>query len=716
MAGNDTERWGRRTFLKATGVVGLAAATSNVVQATPGREPGPKRDELLVGVSLGIEMDEAVARLDDLVQGSQRVAHRNDELRYVAVQDPSVAAISAAGSLAGDLRSLEFAKFVEENEVNSRPDAVDDPKLDSQYAPQLVNAVDAWETTQGSEDVTIAVVDQGVDYTHPDLEAQFGSNKGRDFVDDDGDPIPDDDANEYHGTHVAGIASATTDNGVGVAGVSDSRLLSGRALSEEGQGSTSDIADAVQWAADRGADIVNMSLGGGGYTDTMKNAMQYALNNGSLPICAAGNDGSGSVSYPAAYDECVAVGAVDSNENLTDFSQYGPNLDVVAPGQNVLSTSTRSGGYEELPGTSMACPAASGVAALGLAAQGDLAPEELRTQLKSTAVDVGLSADRQGSGRVDALNIVGGDGGGGGDDGGDGGGGTEPPVASIDVSPTTPDTGETVTFDGSGSSDPDGGGIESYEWEASTGGTATGTQVEGSWDQAQDVTITLTVTDDDGETGTESVVVSIGGTANEGPTADLRASATEATVGEGIDFDASGSSDLDGSIAAYDWSFGDGTSASGATVSKVFDAAGDYTVALTVTDDDGATDSATLSVSIQEDTGGGGSCGDSSDGGSAQSSLSGWWDSESFTYTGRLSDPCQLTVTLDGPAAADFDLFLTADGRTPSPDDYDKRSITQDSQERIIVEDVAPGQEFGVTVDAYSGSGSYTVTVEELGA
>ncbi len=711
MAEDSTPRWGRRSFLKATGVAGLAATMSNVVQATPGRAPGPKRDELLVGIPLGTDMAGAADRIADALSGSQRVAHTNETLRYVAVQDPSQAAVSSAGSLAEQLRGLDVSKYVEENETKSRPDAVDDPKLDSQYAPQLVNAIDAWNTTQGSSDVTIAVVDQGVKYDHPDLQAQFGSDKGQDFVDDDADPMPTSSSDEYHGTHVAGIASATTDNGVGVAGISDSTLLSGRALSASGGGSLSDIADAIQWATDQGADIINMSLGGGGYTDTMKNAVQYAVNNGSLPICAAGNDGSRGVSYPAKYDECVAVGAIDSNENLTSFSQYGPDLDVVAPGQNVLSTSTRNGGYEELPGTSMACPAAAGVAALGLAAQGDMSPSELRSTLKNTAVDIGLSDEKQGAGRVDALNIVGGDGG---DGGGGGGGDTQQPTASIDYSPTSPDVGETVTFDGSGSSDPDGGSIQTYEWTASTGGSATGQTVEGTWNEAQDVTVTLTVTDDEGETASESVTVSIGGSTNEGPVANLSASATETTVGSAIDFDGSGSSDPDGSISSYQWDFGDGSTASGATVSKSWDSAGDYTVTLTVTDDAGASDSASTTVSVQEDSGG--TCGDASTGGSADSYLSGWWDSESFSYSAQLSDPCQVEFVLDGPATADFDLYVTLDGRTAGPRDYDKRSITADSQERVIVEDVAPGQSFGIAVDSYSGSGSYTISVEELGA
>ena len=208
------------------------------------------------------------------------------------------------------------------------------------------------------------------------------------------------------------------DNGTGVAGQSNSSLINGRALDENGSGSTADIADAIEWAADQGADVINLSLGGGGYTDTMKNAVSYATDNGSLVVAAAGNNGSSSVSYPAAYSECVAVSAVDDNGGLASFSQYGESVELCAPGVDVLSTTTEGrGSYERLSGTSMATPVTSGVAGLTLA-KWDLTNTELRSHLKNTAEDIGLPADEQGSGQVDALAAVttdpGGSGGGGG--------------------------------------------------------------------------------------------------------------------------------------------------------------------------------------------------------------------------------------------------------------------------------------------------------------
>ncbi|WP_440989175.1 S8 family serine peptidase [Haloarchaeobius baliensis] len=625
MTGDNTQSWARRTFLKATGAAASAAALAGMSSATPGRDPQPRENELIVGVSAAYSMSSTESSVQNELPSQANVSHRNENLSYFTVELPDAAAAQAESALAERLREQSGVRYVEENETVHAFATPNDSLFDQQYAPQQVRAPSAWDTTQGSSDVTVAVVDQGVKYDHPDLEARFGSDKGQDFVDSDGDPYPDSMADEYHGTHVAGIAAATTDNSTGVAGMSDSTLLSGRALSEEGSGSTTDIADAVEWAADQGADIINMSLGGGGYTDTMKNAVSYAVSNGSLPICAAGNDGSGSVSYPAAYDECVAVSAVDSNEDLASFSQYGPNLDVAAPGVDILSTWTEyksqfGGEYNKISGTSMACPAASGVAALGKAADSGLSPTELRSRLKNTAVDIGLSEEEQGAGRVDALNIV----------DAAGGGGDDPP-------------------------------------------------------------------------------------SNEAPTVSIDASSATVTVGQEVTFDGSGSSDSDGSISSYEWSFGDGASATGQTVTHTYSEAGDYSASLTVTDDDGAESTDSVSITVESDDGGGGSCGDTSAGGSADGYLYGYYDSTSYTYTNSLENPCQVTVSLTGPSSADFDLYVTLDGRTPSTYDYDKRSISMNSDEQVIIDSPSAGQDIGILVDSYSGSGSFTVSVEELG-
>ncbi|WP_323675502.1 S8 family serine peptidase [Halorubellus sp. PRR65] len=418
MADDGTQHHGRRTFLKATGAAGAAVAFSGMASATPGRSPGPKDDEVLVGVSASADLRKTV---EQHVPGNAEVVHQNDDLRYVAVKFKG--SDTARENFKDAIAKKEHVKYAEDNATFHALATPNDPKFGQQYAPQQVNSDQAWDTTFGDSNVTIAVVDTGAQYSHPDLSGNYESDPGKDFVDNDADPAPDVPSDEYHGTHVSGCAAAVVDNGTGVAGQGNSSLINGRALDESGGGSLSDIADAVKWAADQGADVINMSLGGGGYTDTMKNAVSYATNNGSLVFAAAGNDGSQGVSYPAAYSECVAVSAVDDSENLASFSQYGSSVELCAPGVDVLSTTTETrGSYETLSGTSMATPVTSGVAGLTLAKWSGLTNNELRSHLKNTAADIGLSSDEQGSGQVDAYAAVTTDPSGG-DDGGDGGGG-----------------------------------------------------------------------------------------------------------------------------------------------------------------------------------------------------------------------------------------------------------------------------------------------------
>lgn len=509
LSGNYSEGTSRRSFLQTVGVLSsLASLGVTSAETVRDSSSSPSDENLIVGTAHGISVADAESGIQaDLPTGAQ-VIRRNDAIGFLEIHLPDGVSTQAKSSVVSTLERRSDVAYVEENKtyypLQVQPS---DPRFGQQYAPQLVNAPTAWESTLGSSGVTIGVVDQGVDYTHGDLQAQFGSVVGRDFVDNDSDPAPEPTPNqrqsEIHGTHVSGIASATTDNGTGVAGMSNSTILSARCLSVGG-GSLGAIADGITWCADQGADLINMSIGGGGASPTLRNACNYALNNGALPIAAAGNNGTRGVTYPAGFDSVVAVSAVNSNEQLANFSQYGPAIEVTAPGVNVLSTVPDDIGqpvqYQQLSGTSMACPSAVGVAALGLAADPSMSPEELRQLLKETARDIGLPQEQQGDGLVDAAALV--------EAAGGGGGGNTAPSASASASSTNVDVGQSVTFDASGSSDPDGS-IASYSWMFGDGASASGQTASHSYSSAGDYTATVTVTDDDGATDSDSVTITV---------------------------------------------------------------------------------------------------------------------------------------------------------------------------------------------------------------
>ena len=529
----------RRTFLgTVSGIVGSTAV--GTAAAVEGRDPdgngGDSRDpgELIVGMEPTANAAETKATIQSGLPEGASVVGENDTLGYMEVQLPQQTGPQAQSAAKKDLENRPGVAYVEPN-TTYYPMVidVDDPQVGEQYAPELVNAGGAWETTFGSTDVTIGVVDQGTQYTHPDLEAQFGQVKGRDFVSDDDDPSPR--GGNGHGTHVSGIAAGTTNNATGIAGISNSSLLAARALGGSGGGGTlSAIADAIVWCADNGADIINMSLGGGGASQTLRNACDYAFENGALPIAAAGNSGQRGVSYPAGFDSVVAVSAVGPNETLTDFSQYGPGVDVTAPGLNVLSTYPTDD-YNSLSGTSMACPAAAGVASLALAIDPDLSPQELKDVLTESARDIGLPSDQQGSGLVDAGAIV--------DAVNDSDDGYTAPTATLSVDTTSPTVGDDVTFDASGSTDPDGS-IDSFEWTLGDGTTASGPEVTHAYDSAGEYTATVTVTGPGGLTDSASETISVedadGGGGSEYPQWDPNATYTsgDRVVYEGTIYEA----------------------------------------------------------------------------------------------------------------------------------------------------------------------------------
>jgi subtilisin family serine protease len=329
-------------------------------------------------------------------------------------------------------------EYAEPNYVYRASAVPDDPRFGSLWALQNANDADidadeAWDTQTGSRDVLIAIIDTGVDYTHEDLAANMWRNPGEsgegresngvdddgngfvddvfgwDFVSDDNDPIDD----NAHGSHVAGTIAAVGDNGLGVAGVNwRASVMALKFLDRNGSGSTADAIDAIAYAVDNGAHILNNSWGGGGFSQALLEAIELARDRNALFVAAAGNEGrdnDAQPSYPASYDveNVLAVAASDRNDQLATFSNFGAtSVDLAAPGVGILST-TPGSAYRSFDGTSMATPHVSGVAGLILASFPDLAPRATAIRIvggSDVVPDFGTSTSS--SGRLNAAGAL----------------------------------------------------------------------------------------------------------------------------------------------------------------------------------------------------------------------------------------------------------------------------------------------------------------------
>jgi thermitase len=269
-----------------------------------------------------------------------------------------------------------------------------DPSYPSQWGFTNIRAPQAWDLATGSAAVTIAILDTGIDLDHPDLAAKIVP--GYDFVNNDANPQDDTLGGlvQGHGTHVAGIAAAITDNSVGVAGVSwGARLMPVKVLNASGNGTFSDVATGIIWAADHGAQVINMSFGGTTsiFPQTLQDAVNYAFGKGAVLVAAAGNDAkSESIFpfYPAILDNVIDVTATDQANVKASFANYGPHVDLAAPGVGIYSTMLDNT-YASETGTSMATPFVSGLAALLSGLLGSPSPPQVIQALESTALDLG---------------------------------------------------------------------------------------------------------------------------------------------------------------------------------------------------------------------------------------------------------------------------------------------------------------------------------------
>ncbi len=257
-----------------------------------------------------------------------------------------------------------------------------------------VNAPAAWSVTQG-EGVRVAVIDTGIDASHPDLRANVAggySALGGSWFDDND-----------HGTHVSGTIAAALD-GRGVVGVAPkARLYAVKVLDKKGGARLSSIIKGLVWAGKNNMQVANMSLGAPIGSVFMHLAIKYARSRGVTLVAAAGNNGK-YVEYPGAYDEVIAVAASDVRDQIASFSSRGGKVELIAPGVDVLST-VPNGGYDTYSGTSMATPHVTGLAALAVA-RGASSPDAVRAALHRAARSIGLAPTEQGRGLVDAALLV----------------------------------------------------------------------------------------------------------------------------------------------------------------------------------------------------------------------------------------------------------------------------------------------------------------------
>ncbi len=320
-----------------------------------------------------------------------------------------------------------------------------DTYVDSMYWIPLLQASKAWDIQKGAPNVIIGIVDSGIDYDHPDLSGRLWQNPGEtgldgqgndkrfNGIDDDGNGFADDwrgwdfvDAPEFddggdfltqdndpldengHGTAVAGIVAAQGNNHEGVVGLAfGCTMMNLRAGGASGFLKEDNIAQAVIYAVDNGAKVLNMSFGDASYSPFLKDAIRYAYENNCVIVGSAGNSGSTAYHYPSSFDEVISVSATDAGDFIAPFSNYGASISVAAPGVNVYTT-LLGGGYQFFSGTSASAPLVSALAALILSQNSSLTHDEVQSVIESSSDDIGETGWEPfyGAGRINAWRAL----------------------------------------------------------------------------------------------------------------------------------------------------------------------------------------------------------------------------------------------------------------------------------------------------------------------
>ncbi len=344
--------------------------------------------------------------------------------------------------------SVADVEYVQKCNIYKIDSVPDDEHLSEQWGLVNTNSFAAWDITKGSDTVVVGVIDTGIDYLHEDISSNIfinkiedlnGNNKldaadlngidddnngfvddviGWDFTDRQGFPF-DSTGGDYlvwdnnpvddngHGTNVAGIIAAESNNKIGISGIApDVKLLNLRAFDPTGNGEEDDVAAAILYAVKQNVKVINMSFGDASFSLVLKDVINYAYNKGVILIASAGNDGKNILHYPSGYSEVLSVGASTKEDYIASFSNFGSTIDLIAPGSEIFTTAIGNK-YTSIGGTSAAAPFVSGVAAL-IKSVKNFSPDEVYQILKSTSDDIQPVGwdDRSGAGRLNAFNAL----------------------------------------------------------------------------------------------------------------------------------------------------------------------------------------------------------------------------------------------------------------------------------------------------------------------
>ncbi len=375
--------------------------------------------------------------------------------RNLAISDVTLSRIlrvdfsnnNLANQFINQLKNDPTVDYIQQSNIYKVDYIPNDSLTNQQWALQKIKAFDAWNITQGSDSIIVGIIDTGIDYLHPDLKNKIyinpgetgfdknGKDKRTNGIDDDNNGFiddymgwnfvdtrsvtPDSSNMNYsswnnnpmdengHGTYIAGIVGAETDNGIGIAGVAPKvRLLNVRAFDANGYGQEDDVASAILYSVMMGAKVINMSFGDTQFSYVLRDVIRYAYSKGVVLVASSGNSGDDQPHYPSGYTEVISVGNSTEDDNVAPSSSYGSRLDMVAPGTDILTTSM-GGGYSTVSGTSASAPFVSAAASL-LLSIGNFTNDEVKQILKTSADDIGATGwdIYSGSGRLNLFNAL----------------------------------------------------------------------------------------------------------------------------------------------------------------------------------------------------------------------------------------------------------------------------------------------------------------------